>query len=223
MAKANDNLQSRVVAWLKGRNTSGVNGTALLLEAFQYIEGHGDKTILARIASIQEQSTAKNVKRVMEAFGFKPVADKKQPSGIRVDRINKDEGKWSLADHAPALAKLQRAVDEGLSIAGKKIASAEYFMTDKERDAAARREAEKEAEAEATPEPEADATPEPEAAPVEAITEDDAIAEIESLFVQLSTDAMQPLLNRLAEVYQAAMAAQIDAMLPEAGAEAVAA
>lgn len=221
MAKANDNLQSRVVAWIKGRNTSGVNGTALLLEAFQYIEGHGDKTILARIASIPEQSTAKNVKRVMEAFGFKPVADKKQPSGIRVDRINKDEGKWSLADHAPALAKLQRAVDEGLSIAGKKIASAEYFMTDKERDAAAKREAEKEAEEsvqeQSVPESE------PEAAPVEAITEDDAIAEIESLFVQLSTDAMQPLLNRLAEVYQAAMAAQIDTMLPEAEAEAVAA
>lgn len=215
----NDNLKSRVSAWVSGRNTSGVNGTALLLESFQYIAEHGDKTVLARMAAIQEQSTAKNIKRIMGAFGLKPVADKKQPSGIRVDMLT-PEGhpkgqplpKWSLADHAPALARLQKAVDDKLSIAGKKIASAEFFMTDKERASAAKRDAEAaEAEAEAAPEPEAEAEAAP--APVESISEDDAIAEIEQLFMQISTDAMQPLLNRLAAVYQAAMEAEIDATI----------
>lgn len=142
----NDNLKSRIATWVSGRNTSGVNGTALLLEAVHYVVDHGDKTLLARMAAINEKSTARNIKDILAAFGFKAVSDKKQPSGIRIDAIRPDGGpadwKWSLDNHKLSLRKLEQARDEKLSIAGKRIVSAEFFMTDKAREAAAKREAE---------------------------------------------------------------------------------
>lgn len=212
MANEKDNLQARMVSWVSGRAKSGASGTALVLESIERIGLNGDSTILARGAAINEASTAHNIRRIMAAFDLSIKKDKKQPSGLLVV---KPDG-WKLENYGSAMDRLRKAVDEKLSIAGSKIGTAEFFMTDKEREAADRRAAEKAAEAEA--EKAAEATPDttPEVEPVEEISEDAAIEEIEQLFAQISTEAMQPLLNRLAAVMQAAMAAEIDATIAAA-------
>ena len=173
MSKQNDTLTRRVGVWIRGRSTSGAHGLVLLKEALHYIEDHGDRTVLARMCSIPEKSTAENIRRVLEAFGLEAKRDKKQPSGWSVKPVA--DG-WKLANFAGAMLRLESAINLKLSIAGRRIASSEFFQTEREREAAAKA-AEKAAEKAAAKEAEAaaeeaaaaagDSAPAPAPAPAE--------------------------------------------------------